>query len=306
MLKSILKKLCYIFILLFVLSFISFLILYEYKNFSSELLDINLESNVSIFSQFMQWLRKIFSGDFGYSYCYRQNIADVIKLPVFNTIYITLTSLFFVIALSIPIGVTTSVGRYSKFDKTIGNLSIIGISIPPFVIAILLIYIFSVKLSIFPYNGIYTAGTTYTGLMALLDNLKHIILPVVVLSIAPIANITRYIRVEMTNVLKKDYVRLARAKGLKEKNVLYTHALKNVMDTIVSMLTWGYSTILATTIVVEHIFSLNGVGNLLIDALKKRDIVIIIVVNIFYIIAAIIGRAFIDIIAMLTDPRIKT
>ncbi|QSX04728.1 ABC transporter permease [Sedimentibacter sp. zth1] len=261
--------------------------------------------NEPIYRQYANWMVKMLHGDFGYSIQYRQPIKQIIKQPLINTAKLNLVSFVFVFLISIPLGITTAVKRYSKYDNTIQLITVIGVSIPSFIIALIAIYIFSVKLHIFPINGMKTIGKQYTGIKAGLDSLHHMALPLIVMFFTSLASTTRYVRAAMIEVLKKDFIRTARAKGLSEKIIIYLHAFKNALIPIVTVFTWWFVGMFGGSIVIENIFLWNGIGKILIDSLKQQDYSLVLVINMFYILLSLLGNIVMDIGYMIVDPRVK-
>ena len=185
-----------------------------------------------IFIRYLRWLgvypsvngdfNGVFQGNLGYSTMYKQNVVDVIASPLQNTIFLNVFSTILALVITIPLGIFCAVRQNSKFDQAIQVVTIVGYSIPIYIIGLVFIYLFAVKLQIFPVGGVKTSGVTLTGFAALKDKLYYMCLPLIVTTFANLGSMTRYVRAAMIDALSMDYVRTARAKGLTEKVVIYS------------------------------------------------------------------------------------
>lgn len=176
---------------------------------------------------------------------------------------------------------------------------------PGFVIALLAIYVFAIRFPLFPISGVKTAGFTGTGMAAFLDQAKHMVLPVLVMSVGGIGSITRYVRASMIDVLRMDYIRTARAKGLREKVVIYVHAFRNALIPIVTVTTWWLIGLFGGSIVIESIFLWDGLGKMMISGLNQRDFAVVLAMQMFYVILSLVGNVLMDIAYTLVDPRVR-
>ena len=187
----------------------------------------NLGLNGPLIVQYIRWIGNMLTGNFGYSTQYKKDVIDMIGTPMLNTVMLNLVSMLVTFLIAVPLGIATAVRKNGVFDKTIQVVTIIGYSLPSFIIALLAIFAFAVKIPIFPISGVRTAGFEGNALQTALDTLWHMSLPVIVMSISGIGSITRYVRAAMIDVLRMDYIKTARAKGLREKVVIYVHAFRN-------------------------------------------------------------------------------
>ena len=210
-----------------------------------------------------------------------------------------------VFVISIPLGIITAVKKKSIFDKAVQVLTIVGYSIPSFVIALLAIYVFAVKLKWFPISGVKTAGLNATGLAAAGDMAKHMVLPVLVMSVGGLGSITRYVRASMIDALGMDYIKTARAKGLKEKVVIYVHAFRNALIPVVTVTTWWIIGLFGGSVVIESIFGWTGLGQMLLSGLMQRDFSVVLAMQMFYVVLALLGNVIMDIAYSLVDPRVR-
>ena len=255
--------------------------------------------------QYGVWLGNMLTGDFGFSTKYKQPVNQIVAAPLENTLMLNLFSLVLAFAITIPLGIVTAVRKNSAFDQTIQVGTIVGYSLPSFVIALVCIYLFAVKMPVFPISGSITAGSTATGMEAFGDRMYHMALPLIVMTLTSLGSITRYTRAAMIDVLSQDYIRTARAKGLREKVVIYSHAFRNALIPLSTILTTWLGSAFSGSIVIETIFGWNGIGKLLFDALQQRDFMVVLAMQMFYVLLTLAGNLIMDIGYALVDPRIK-
>lgn len=258
-----------------------------------------------VYVQYAKWITKMLTGDFGYSSQYRMPVVNVIKAPMVATVKMNIINLILVFAITIPLGITTAVRKNSIYDNLVQIVTVIGVSLPMFIIALIGIYFFCVKIPFFPISGMSTPGANYTGLAKILDELKHMALPVIVMTLASLASITRYVRGAMIEVLRMDFIRTARAKGLREKVVIYSHAFRNALIPVVTVLTWWFVGIFGGSIVIEGTFLYNGMGQVMITSLRQLDFGVVLTMNMFYVLLSLVGNLVMDLSYMLVDPRVK-
>ena len=323
--RYLLKRLIYIIFVFFIISILMFAI---YKSMPGNPVDIMLgdskttmrpdayqalyEQTVKSLGldkplpvQYVAWITNMLTGNFGYSTQYKQEVINVIGAPMANTVMLNILTMFVVFLISIPLGILTAVRKNSVFDKSVQVLTIVGYSIPTFIIALLAIFLLAVKFPIFPISGVSTAGSTATGLAAMLDKLHHMALPVLVMSVSGIGGITRYVRAAMIDVLRMDYIKTARAKGLSEKVVIYVHAFRNALIPVVTVTTWWVVGLFGGSIVIESVFLWPGLGKMLIDALLQRDFAVVLTMQMFYVVLSLAGNVIMDIAYTMVDPRVR-
>lgn len=259
--------------------------------------------------QYARWLGNVFSGDFGYSFFQRRPVAEIIKEALPNTIRLNVFVLFFSYAIAIPIGIISAVKQYSKFDYTVTGLAFLGQAAPNYWVALMLIYYVAMKSGgAIPTNGIATAGVnfdTYGWLSVIADRAKYMLLPLTVMIFGSLTGLTRYMRSSMLEVLKEDYTRTARAKGLSEKLVIYKHALRNAILPIVTLSGSLLSSLVGGSIIIETIFSWPGIGRVGFDAVTARDYPVSMAIMLMAGVLALIGYLLVDIVYVMVDPRIK-
>lgn len=323
--RYLLKRFIYIIFVFFIISILMFFI---YKSMPGDPVDAMLGSlrtsmrpdayqelydrtaerlgvNQPLPVQYFAWISNMLTGNFGYSTQYQRQVIDVIGQPMLNTIMLNLFTMVVVFVVSIFLGIATAVRKNGVFDKTVQVVTIIGYSIPSFIIALLAIFLFAVKIPIFPISGFRSPGSEATGMAAALDIAWHMALPVLVMSVSGIGGITRYVRASMIDALRMDYIKTARAKGLREKTVIYVHAFRNALIPIVTITTWWIIGLFGGSVVIESVFLWNGLGKMLIDGLMNRDFSIVLTMQMFYVLLSLAGNVLMDIAYTIVDPRVR-
>ena len=265
----------------------------------------SLGLNGTLIEQYFRWMGNMLTGNFGYSTQYKQQVVNVIGTPMMNTVLLNLLSMLLTFIIAVPLGIATAVRKNGVFDKTVQVVTIIGYSLPSFIIALLAIFAFAVKIPIFPISGVRSAGFSGNTFQMMLDTLWHMALPVIVMSISGIGSITRYVRAAMIDVLRMDYIKTARAKGLREKVVIYVHAFRNALIPVVTIATAWVVSLFGGSIVIESVFLWPGLGKMLIDGLMQRDFSIVLTMQMFYVVLSLAGNVIMDIAYTLVDPRVR-
>ena len=265
--------------------------------------DLGLDKPLPV--QYVAWMGNMLTGEFGYSTQYKQEVINIISAPMINTVLLNILTMIVVFIIAIPLGIVTAVRKNGVFDKTVQVLTIVGYSIPTFIVALLAIFLLAVKFPIFPISGVKSAGLNATGLEYVLDRLWHMALPVLVMSVSGIGGITRYVRAAMIDVLRMDYIKTARAKGLREKTVVYIHAFRNALIPVVTITTWWVVGLFGGSIVIESVFLWPGLGKMLIDGLLQRDFAVVLTMQMFYVVLSLAGNVIMDIAYTIVDPRVR-
>lgn len=247
----------------------------------------------------------ILQGNMGYSSFFKVDVTEVIPSRMVNTIFINVFVTILALAITIPLGIVCAVRKRGKFDNIVQVFTIIGYSIPIYIIALLFIWLFGVTLGWFPVMGIKTPGSNYTGLRAFLDQLYYLALPILVMTFASLGGMTRYVRTAMIDVLGMDYIRTARAKGLREKVVVYSHAWRNALLPVITVIIGWFLSIFSGSVIVENTFGLNGMGNLYIIGLNNHDYELVLAVQMFYTVISLVGALIMDLSYGLVDPRVR-
>ena len=244
-------------------------------------------------------------GNFGYSQIYKTDVANVLPSRMLNTIYINIFSTLVALAITIPLGIYCAVHKRSKTDNAVQVLSIIGYSIPVYIIALIFIWLFAVTLRWLPVFGMQTPGNNFTGFRAFLDKVYYMTLPVLVMTVGSLGGMTRYVRSAMIDALSMDYIRTARAKGLREKVVIYSHAWRNALLPIITSIIGWFLSIFSGSVVIENKFSLNGMGKLYWTGLNNLDFELVLAIQMFYTVVSLLGSLIMDISYGLVDPRVR-
>lgn len=255
--------------------------------------------------QYVKWLGRVVTGDFGMSTRYMQPVIDVVPERMWNSFILNVVVYLIAFLLSIPIGIISAVKQYSTFDSFWTVFSIIGISMPSFFFGLLLIYVFSAQLGWFPFSGKQTPGLNASGLAGLKDLLWHITLPATVLILGSLASTVRYTRTSMLEVIKQDYVRTARSKGLNERVVVYKHAFRNALIPIITLVGVYIPALFSGAAILERTFVWPGIGNMLVSAVFDRDYNLVIGLNVFFAFLTLMGNLLADIGYAMVDPRVK-
>lgn len=252
-----------------------------------------------------KWIKNTFKGDLGMSIVYKQSVLEVVKAPLKNTVFINIFAIALALGITIPLGIHCAVKKNSIFDKTVQVLTIVGYSIPVFIIVLLFIYVFAVLLRWFPVSGMSTPNFKGTPFQAFLDRLYHLALPLMVLTVGSLGGMTRYVRAAMIEALSMDCIKTARAKGLKEKVVIYSHAWRNALLPVITLIIGWLMSVFSGSLVVERMFNLHGMGKFYIDALSNQDYNVALAIQMFYIVIALIGNLITDLSYGLVDPRVR-
>lgn len=253
--------------------------------------------------QFVEWLGRMVRLDFGTSFIDGQPVLGKIldRLPA--TLLLTGTALLLSIALSIPLGVLASLHRNSPLDYALTFLAFFGISVPAFWAAILAIITFGVLLPWLPVQGMRTVGEPVAS--PALDVLRHLILPASILGLEGTAALTRYVRSSMIEILVEDYVRTARAKGLRQRTVLWRHALKNALMPVITIVGLRLPILVGGAVLIETVFAWPGIGRLGWEAVIRRDYPVVMGLVVFTGVLTIIGNLLADVSYAAVDPRVK-
>jgi peptide/nickel transport system permease protein len=256
--------------------------------------------------QYLTWLTKFVTLDFGEAFADGRKVKDKIleRLPI--TLTINLLSLAVVLTIAIPIGILSATHQYSLLDRFTTVFVFVGYSMPHFWLALLLIYLFGVQWGVLPISGIQSLDVT--GLSAwdrLMDKANHLILPVFVSAVGGLAGFSRYMRNNMLEVMRQDYIRTARAKGLPESVVIYKHALRNALMPVITILGLALPGVIGGSVIMETVFGIPGMGQLMYQAVFSRDYNVAMGVLVPAAMLTMLGNFLADIGYALTDPRVR-
>jgi peptide/nickel transport system permease protein len=251
--------------------------------------------------QYFRWLTRLIQGDLGWSLYTRRPVSKHILERIGPTALLAGSTLFLSFLIAIPFGILSATKQYSIMDYSATLVIFFGMSLPIFFLGLVVIYIFAVKLGILPTSGMKTLGIPFS----IWDRVKHLILPVSVLTFYQIAPIVRYARSSMLEVIREDYVRTARSKGLSERDVIYKHALRNALIPIVTIFGLSIPFIFNGAYITETIFAWPGMGRLAVGAVYQRDYPILMGTTLISAILVLLGNLIADILYAMVDPRIR-
>ncbi len=259
-----------------------------------------------VHKQYITWLTKFVTLDFGEAFADGRKVKDKIKERLPITLTINFLSLGLVLLIAIPIGVLSATHQYSLLDRLTTVFVFVGFSMPAFWMALLLIYLFGVQWGILPISGISSLDTTgFTFWQWLMDRANHLVLPVFVSAIGGLAGFSRYMRNNMLEVLRQDYIRTARAKGLPERTVIYKHALRNALMPVITILGLALPGIIGGSVIMETIFGIDGMGRLMYQAVFSRDYNVAMGVLVPAAALTMLGNFLADICYAWVDPRVR-
>ncbi len=261
--------------------------------------------NEPIHIKYLKWIKGAVKFDFGDSFTHQAPVSKVIDTFVWNSFTIAAIAFLLELLIAVPIGIICATRQYSKLDYLFTVIALVGISLPSFFLGLILIKFFAVDLKILPLAGLDTPGTNYAGIQFLFDRLRHIILPSFVLAFISIGAMMRYTRTAVLEIIRQDYIRTARAKGLSEKVVIYKHALRNALIPIVTLIGLSLPALFAGAIITESIFGIPGIGKIALDAVSKRDYPLLMGFSMFVAVLTLAGNLLSDILYAIVDPRVK-
>jgi peptide/nickel transport system permease protein len=261
----------------------------------------NLGLDQPLHVQFLKWFGALLRGDFGRSFNQQRAVLEMIAERLPPSLLLAGASLVVAIAVGVPLGVAAARRPNSWIDYWATGVSVLGVSIPSFWLGIVLILLFSVRWRLFPSAGMATVGVAFS----IGDLVRHLIMPAFVLALVYLAQVAAYTRASLLDVMGRDYVRTARAKGLGETVVLVRHALRNGLIPIVTVIGLLIPRLVGGAAITETIFSWPGMGRLAVEAAFKRDYPVIMGVTVVFALAVIASSLLVDVVYGLVDPRVK-
>ena len=253
--------------------------------------------------RYVKWVTAAAQGDLGYSFNSKIPVMSLIWQRLPNTLAVLGVAYVLSVILALPIGIISAVKRYSIFDHAVTTFAFIGFSVPTFFTGILLILLFSVKLHWLPF--IYDSTLQINGLDGMVSQLRQSIMPITVLTLFQTATLARFVRSEMLENLPLDYVRTARAKGLRERFVVIGHVLRNSMIPVVTLVAIGVPTVFAGALITEQIFRIPGLGALLIQSIQNSDIPVVMGATFIFSVLVVLFNIVADLLYGVLDPRIR-
>jgi peptide/nickel transport system permease protein len=253
--------------------------------------------------RYVKWLLSALRGDFGVSFMSHSSVNELLVQRLPNTLAVVGVAYLVGIIVAVPIGMLSAVRRNTLTDHTVSTLAYIGFSVPTFFTGIILIIIFSVKLHWLPF--LYDSNLKVTDLSSLFAQFRQSIMPILVLGLFDAAVLTRYVRAEMLEHLPMDYVRTARAKGLRERAVVVRHALRNSLIPVVTLIALGVPTVFGGAIVTEQIFHVPGIGELLVRSIGNGDTPVVAAIVLIFAVLVVAFNLVADVLYAVLDPRIR-
>lgn len=256
------------------------------------------------YTRYLNWAETIIQGDLGHSRTYRVPVSELLGPRLWNTFILSMASLVFSLMVALPIGVYAALKPGGRFDSIVNMLAFIGISMPSFLLALFLIILFAVQFGLLPAGGTETIGLGATGFTYFLDRAKYLILPILSLSILQIGVYVRYARGSMLDVMRLDFIRTARAKGLSHHVVIWKHAFRNALIPMITVVALSLSSVFSGALLTETVFAYQGVGKLVYDSIMGNDFNVAMVSFIISVSMVLVINLVADILYGFVDPRI--
>lgn len=272
------------------------------ETLEKEIKRLNLDKPIGV--QYISWAKSFVKGDLGYTSA-GEKVSTKLKERIPNTLLLTSLVIFMTWTVGIPLGIFSAVKKESFIDRFLTFLSSIGMAIPSFFFAILML-IFAVKTGFFPVGGLTSYNFNEMNLVnKILDIAKHLILPTLVLFTISLSGLQRQMRGNMLEVLDSDYIKFARAKGLSESKIIFKHGLRNAVNPMITLLGFEFAGLLSGAALTEYVFQYPGLGRLILEAVMKSDINLVMASLMMGTLMLISGNLIADILLIITDPRLR-
>ena len=270
-----------------------------------EALRHRLGLDLPIYVRYGRWLIGLLRGDFGLSLQYQVPVSSIISPALVNTLILSLSATLVSLLIGIPLGVIAAVRRGSVIDRMCGFLATVSLSTPRIFLGLLALLL-AAKTGWFPIGGQYSSSfDRLTGVEKLMDALRHLVLPALILSLAPLAIYLRQMRGNLLDTMDDDYVRIARAKGLSETAVIVKHALRTALGPVITLFGYSIGNLLSGSALVETIMAWPGIGKMTVEAVFARDIYVLMAAVMIASVMLIAGNLLADLLLGMNDPRIK-
>ncbi len=316
--KLFLQKLLYVGFMLFIIALISFIAIHAAPNsfFASGELNPNITKesidhlkavyglDKPLYVQFFSWIWALLHFDFGISFASGKAVKDEILSRIPITLIINLISMIFVFVISLYLGIKAAMRQDMFFDRMLKRFSLISYAVPSFYLALLLIIFFSVNFGWFPISGLHSIETK-EGFANLLDQAWHLVLPIFVIVFGGVGSLLMYVRSLTIDILKSDYIFFAKARGLGEKTILRRYVLPNLSPPIVTMLGLSLPGLIGGSVILESIFSINGMGLLFYQSAMSRDYPVIMGILIISAFLTLLGNIIADLVLLKLNPHFK-
>ncbi|MDE9753768.1 oligopeptide ABC transporter permease [Staphylococcus delphini] len=256
--------------------------------------------------QYMKWGNRVLHGELGDSIRYKRPVMDLIKERMPNTVLLGTVSLIITYLLAFPLGILAGRKPYSLYDYSIQLLNYLMLAIPSFVAGVFAIYVFAFQIGIFPFSGSVEIGLEPGTFEYYVSKLYHVILPGTVLGLLSTAGYIQFLRNDIIENARKDYIRTARAKGLSESKIYNKHILRNSIIPIVTFFGADVLSVFGGAVITENIFSFPGIGRLLIESITGKDYPLMMALLLFFSFLGLLANLISDITYSIVDPRIKS
>lgn len=251
--------------------------------------------------QYVEWLGNVLRGNLGDSIFMKGSMTSIIGLRMKPTVELTVFALVIAVFIAIPTGILAARGRGRLVDQGMMAVSMLGVSVPNFLLGLLLVLLFAVKLKLFPASGykeLQEAG--------LLEHLRYLLLPAVSLGLMHAALLSRMTRSAVLEVLNKDYIKMAKAKGVRAFSLMFRHALRNALIPVITVIAQSFVSLLAGALVTETVFNIPGIGKLVIDSISRRDYEVVQAMVLLIAVVNVLIMFLLDILYGIIDPRIRS
>ncbi len=313
-----LQKLLYVGLMLLIIASISFIAIHAAPNsfFASGELNPNITKesiehlkavyglDKPLYLQFFSWLWALLHFDFGISFASGKAVKEEILSRIPITLIINLVSMVFVFAISLYLGIKAAMKQDSLFDRTLKRFSLVSYAVPSFYLALLLVIFFSVKLGWFPISGLHSIEPK-EGLAGFLDEAWHLVLPIFVIVFGGVGSLLMYVRSLTIDILKSDYIFFAKARGIDDKAILRRYILPNLSPPIVTMLGLSLPGLIGGSVILESIFSINGMGLLFYQSAMSRDYPVIMGILIISAFLTLVGNIVADLVLLKLNPHFR-
>ncbi|ABY93873.1 peptide/nickel transport system permease protein [Thermoanaerobacter thermohydrosulfuricus] len=255
--------------------------------------------------RYISWASGVLKGDLGDSLMFKKPVIQVINDFIWNSFILGVAIMFFEWLIASIIGIYSAIRQYSVFDTIATLLVFILYSLPSFFLGLVMLKVFAVDLKWFPLGGMITTGSNYTGWAHIVDVAKHMVLPVATLTLISVGGLSRYFRANMLEVIKQDYIRTARAKGLKERTVIFKHALRNALLPLITLFTLELPSLFAGAMITERIFNWPGIGKVVLEGIYIRDYPLFLGYTMLITVLTILANILADVLYGVADPRVR-
>lgn len=264
-----------------------------------EKLKEELGLNLPIHIQYINWMKDVLRGDFGESLFMNESVLESILSHMEPTISLSIFAEIIALIVAVPTGIFSAYNKGTMIDKTLMSISILGLALPSFLLGLFLMLVFGVHLKVLPIAGYKPIGS------GIVEHLKYLILPTISLGAIQSALISRMIRSSMVDVMNANYIKSARAKGVKEFYIIMKHSMKNAMMPILTVIGQSFGSLVTGAVVVETVFNIPGIGQLIINSIKRRDFITIQGVVLFVTLIYVLINLVVDLLYGAIDPRVR-